>query len=190
MTNNAKILGGLSILYIGILIYIVMKKTTKKIVIATIYDLPESVFNMIEFFETSGQPLGKKSDGLYYSYPDSAGYDTIGIGHLNIENLQGLTAEKIRDLFKKDLTFAFVKIKTMIKNDVWNDLSGNQIGALLSFQFNTGASGSQLYQLINQRKWNDADVFWRNHYITSKGVFYQGLQNRRNKEADTFKKDL
>jgi len=61
------------------------------------------VRNYIENLEWTGKEGYDSFTGLFYSYDDGAGLDTIGVGHLNVEQFQALNKEAIYSLFERDL---------------------------------------------------------------------------------------
>ena len=70
-------------------------------------------------------------------YKDSAGYPTIGVGHLirkGEDFSAGLTTEQAQDLLQKDL----VRFEAVVNEKVTVPLTQNQYDALVSFAFNVG----------------------------------------------------
>ena len=70
-------------------------------------------------------------------YKDSAGYPTIGTGHLirkGEDFSAGLTTEQAQDLLQKDL----VRFEAVVNEKVTVALTQNQYDALVSFAFNVG----------------------------------------------------
>ena len=131
-------------------------------------------------------------------YKDSAGLDTIGVGHLltssekdsgyiNINGDQvpyadGLSDEQIIDLLSQDLT----RFEEAVTDSVAVELKQNQFDALVSFSFNIGTGNfksSTLLRILNEgnfdgvpdqlRRWNKAG-----------GRVVQGLVNRRENEIN------
>lgn len=130
-------------------------------------------------------------------YKDSAGLETIGIGHLLTQSEltlyevelddgsranfhDGLTEDQVISLLALDMR----RFERAVTDAVASDLVQDQFDALVIFAFNIGVSafrGSTLLKVLNQgrlidvpnelRKWNKAG-----------GKVVQGLINRREKE--------
>lgn len=150
-------------------------------------DFNDIDFSFIENFEWNGRN-GKAADGLFYSYDDGAGIDTIGVGHRNdYDNYQGITETAVRELFKRDVVSAYDRAVNYLGQDIVSGLSAEQLTAVVSFIYNSGSSPT-LMSLIRDGKNDEADIFWRSHYVSSHGVSLSGLVTRRNAEADLFKK--
>ena len=154
-----------------------------------------------EMFNFSGEQYRKKVQDFLIKeegvrnrvYKDSAGIDTIGIGHKILpgeERLKSvtLTPKQIEDLFFLDL----VKAENSIKENIQVPLTPNQQAALISFVFNVGSGAfkkSTLLKLINQRKFVEASLeFPRWSFVTINGkkVRNQGLMSRRLREQQLF----
>ena len=120
-------------------------------------------------------------------YKDSAGYWTIGIGHL-IKKGESfpdtMTDKEVYDLFKNDIKGFEDSVNKIVKIP----LNQKQFNALVSFTFNLGIgafSGSTLLRKLNSNdvagaaneflKWNKAG-----------GEVIQGLVFRRQRERELF----
>lgn len=141
----------------------------------------------MQTISTQGIKLIETFEGLRLKpYKDSAGIDTIGIGHVIKPNEQhlyaGITEQQAHELFQKDVGYWINQV-----NDKHNVvLNQNQFDALVSFYFNTGGSQT-LTALINDRA-SEPTIrnWWENHYITAGGKPVSGLKIRRKAEADFF----
>jgi lysozyme len=131
-----------------------------------------------------------------HEYIDSAGYPTIGVGHLLTKSeiqsgsvvikgkavpyKNGLTKQQCFDLFEQDLE---PKVK-VIKECVKVPLTQEMFDCLVSFVFNVGEGAfknSTLLKLLNQGQYDQIpDQLKR--WNKSKGQVIAGLTNRRNKE--------
>ncbi|MCF6356126.1 MAG: lysozyme [Candidatus Polarisedimenticolaceae bacterium] len=132
------------------------------------------------------------------AYKDSAGLDTIGVGHLitktesgsgeieingePIKYADGLTEAQVYALLGQDLQ----RFDKAVSESVKTPLNQNQFDALVSFSFNVGVwnfKSSTLLKKLNEgdyvevpnqlRRWNKAG-----------GKVVQGLVNRREKEIN------
>ena len=126
----------------------------------------------------------KKHEGLklYRSADSNSGKDSVGYGHQVQpgEHLAFIDLVTAENLLIQDLSKAVIKVSKAIKVD----LTQSQFDALVSFAFNTGASSSTLYDLINEGKFELNIVeWWIGHYITSGGEYNPGLLKRRKDEV-------
>lgn len=155
-----------------------------------------------EMFNFSGDQYRKKVQDFLIKeegvrnrvYKDSAGIDTIGIGHRILpgeENLKSvtLTPKQIEDLFFLDLS----KAENSIRQNIQVPLTPGQQAALISFVFNVGTGAFQkstLLRLINQKRFAEAALeFPRWSFITinAKKQRSPGLMARRLREQQLFK---
>lgn len=112
---------------------------------------------------------------------------SIGFGHLfvpGVDNFDEITEEQAYQLLKQDLKIAEKKINDAIKIP----MNQNQFNALVSFAYNTGRKSSDLYNLINKKATLETiGNWWTSHYLTSNGIFLNGLKKRRLMEFNLFK---
>lgn len=135
-------------------------------------------------------------------YEDSAGYDTIGVGHLitrkekergyikistpgkerAITFADGITDQEIEDILESDLQGVVKSVNSQVKVP----LEQNKFNALVSFVFNIGASNfasSTLLKLLNEGRYSQVpEQFHR--WNKAGGVVVKGLVNRRKKETE------
>lgn len=154
-----------------------------------------------EMFNFAGEQYRKKVQDFLIKeegvrnrvYKDSAGIDTIGIGHKILpgeERLKSitLTPKQIEDLFFLDV----VKAENAIKETITVHLTSGQQAALISFVFNVGSGAfkkSTMLKLINQKRFVEASLeFPRWSFITVNGRKQrsQGLMARRLREQQLF----
>lgn len=129
-------------------------------------------------------------------YKDSAGLDTIGVGHLitvgetisgniTINDIavaykKGLTKQQVFDLLAQDLR----RFEQAINDNVTEVLNQNQFDALVSFSFNVGVrafTNSTLLKVLNNRQYDEVPHQLK-RWNRSGGRIVQGLVNRRNNE--------
>lgn len=131
-------------------------------------------------------------------YNDSAGYCTIGYGHLvalkscsaiplgEFEN--GISLERGRQLLERDTLMA----RLAIQKEVSGPISDDQFGALVSFVFNVGErhlKGSQLLQYVDSGNFREANRQF-GLWIKAGGEVQNGLIIRRRCEAALFRSEL
>lgn len=137
--------------------------------------------------------LIKKYEGLRLNvYKCPAGLDTIGYGHVILDNEEslrkGITKVQAEELLLKDLSWYLKKVIAMIKVPV----TDNMICALTSFAFNIGVNGlknSTLLKKLNLRKYSDASnefLKWDKARVNGKLTALPGLTKRRKEERDLF----
>lgn len=115
---------------------------------------------------------GLMPNGLYYTYKDWAGIDTIGIGHANDGRngapiTYGLSLNEVYNLFDSDLQ----KFQNIVNNAINVEIPQSLYDGLVAFAYRTGATNSELYNLINLHKLEEAKAFWVDHYISVNGVY-------------------
>jgi len=144
-----------------------------------------------------GLDLIKQWEGFELKvYKDSAGFPTIGVGHLltkseltsgkivingvPVQYAGGLTNQQVLDLLSQDVSPA----AQTVTNSVKVTLDQNQFDALTSFTFNVGGgafTGSTLLKLLNQSQYDQVPAQLR-RWNKSNGQVVQGLINRRENE--------
>jgi lysozyme len=146
------------------------------------------------FFEFVEQEEGREK----FSYPDSNGKATIGIGHLltaselssgkilingvPVKYREGLTDKQIDDLLLQDMSKARRYVRTFVKAP----LTQNQFNALVSFTFNVGTnafSSSTLLKNLNAEMYSSIPTQMR-RWKYDDGKVVQGLINRREHEIE------
>lgn len=150
----------------------------------------------MEISERGIELLGELEGRESHVYLDSAGFQTIGIGHLMtrselmsgkiwiggrpVEWKHGLSWMEIEELLRQDVSKASEAVNTFV--DV--PLTQNQFDALVSFVFNIGEQAfrkSTLLSLLNAGYYASVPEQMRRwHHAGGRDV--QGLKNRREKE--------
>lgn len=138
----------------------------------------------------NGINLIKKWEGLRLkAYQDSVGVWTIGFGHTKgVKRGDTCTAWQAEQWLKEEARSHMTVAERLIRVP----LNQNQYDALTSFHYNLGKnilSGSNLLNLINSKKWNEAAKKMK-EYNRAGGKVLQGLVNRRNDEASLFLKGV
>lgn len=119
------------------------------------------------------------------AYADSGGVETIGYGHTGgVTPGEHITQAQAVQYLKGDVQSASNAVAAAVEID----LTPNQFGALVSFEYNTGAlPGSPGMALINQRQFAAA---WDNHLCLwihdAAGNVQPGLVRRRAAEKALF----
>lgn len=149
----------------------------------------------------NGLKFLKDAEGcVLHTYKDSAGYPTIGIGHLlsGIEKLKGfiniggkhvefehgITEQQALDLLAQDVKPAEDAVNTAVKVPI----TQNQFDALVSFAFNVGCGGfrqSTALKLLNEGKVDEVGP-WLSKWNKAGGHVDDGLVSRRKAEIDLF----
>lgn len=138
-------------------------------------------------FSQAGIDLLKQLEGCRLAvYKDSAGYPTIGVGHLIKpgEHFTAITMAQAEDILRADIAPAELAVNGAVKGS----LSQNQFDALVCLAFNIGVTAFARSTLV--RKLNEGDtsgaaaqfLVW----VKAGGRVVQGLVNRRNKERVLF----
>ena len=129
-------------------------------------------------------------------YKDSAGFPTIGVGHLitkaeqasgtitingaAVQYAGGLTDQQTLDLLAQDVQPA----EQAVNAGVTVPLNQNQFDALVSFTFNVGVGAFQsstLLKVLNQQQYDDVPAQLL-RWTRAGGQVVQGLVNRRENE--------
>ncbi len=129
-------------------------------------------------------------------YKDSAGFPTIGVGHLltkpelasgeiviggaPVQYAGGLTDQQTLDLLAQDVKPAEQAVNTGVKAP----LNQNQFDALVSFTFNVGVGAFQsstLLKVLNQQQYDEVPAQLL-RWTRAGGQVVQGLVNRRENE--------
>lgn len=131
------------------------------------------------------------------AYRDSAGYWTIGVGHLltptEIHSSQlsiggqavswrdGITSDQAAALFKQDVAWA----EKDVADAVTIGLNQNQFNALVSFTYNVGDAALLRSTLLKQvnRKAFDRVPYEMMRWVSAGGKEDDGLVNRRRAEG-------
>lgn len=135
---------------------------------------------------TNGLDLIKSFEGLRLkAYNDSTGTPTIGYGHTHGVQLgQTITATQALAFLAEDV----VSVENSI-NKYGFDLTQNQFDALVSLCYNTGAGILKNFVTMLKADPSQEGITKKMlKYVYSKGVYIQGLANRRAKEVALYKK--
>lgn len=124
-------------------------------------------------------------------YKDSAGYPTIGVGHLirpSESFSEPITEQEAEELLKKDLWTAERAVLRLTRVP----LGDSQFNALVSFCFNLGSGAyqrSSMRSKLNRREYADAGgEFLR--WCKAGGKIIKGLLRRRRSERDMFMEEV
>ena len=126
-----------------------------------------------------------------FVYKDTAGYDTIGNGHLIIkgEHFQvPLLPEQATDLLKKDMAISQRAVNKYVLVDLWQ----SQFDALNSWTFNLGSGklrDSTMLKYVNAGRDDDVPT-QMNRYVLSGGKRTPGLVVRREAEGVMYMRDV
>jgi lysozyme len=130
----------------------------------------------------------KEVEGVEYEvYKDSAGLDTIGVGHLlkEGESYKVISEEQVDALLFLDLNVAMNAVVLSVKIP----LTQNQFDALVSLVFNIGVTAfrnSTLLKKINQNAPKEAIVTEWHKWRKAGGKIVKGLVLRRAKELKLY----
>lgn len=123
------------------------------------------------------------------AYQCSAGVWTIGYGHTNgVKEGMVITQEQAEIYFENDI----MEFLLPVQKEVGNICNVNQIAALTSFTFNVGEANfkkSTLLKVVKENPNNFPEIekqFMR--WVYADGKVIEGLQTRREKEADLYEK--
>jgi lysozyme len=147
----------------------------------TMYQLSQKGIDLIRQFE--GFKL--------VPYNDSAGFATVGMGHLiakrpvdpNID--KPITVEQAYDLFRRDAAVEITVVNRLIKQHI----NQNQFDALVSFSFNVGIGRfgrGPIPNLINTGHIDLVPAEILTHVKDVKGNVLAGLLRRRQAEVSLF----
>lgn len=114
---------------------------------------------------------------------------TYGYGHCGAEVKEGQTITKAEaeELLKQDLQYFENCVNNSKYCPVTDKLNQNQFDALVSFTYNCGAGGLK-YLCLNKTV-KEIGYALPKTYVTSNGVYLDGLYNRRLKEQALFFSD-
>lgn len=128
-------------------------------------------------------------------YKDSAGRETIGIGHLLTAHdpvadwrANGITEEFCYEILQRDTAKAVHALNTLVAVS----LNQFQFDALVSFTFNEGTHAlatSTLLKYLNMGSFHDAAaqfLVWDKQHIDGVLKYSEGLHNRRLLEKELF----
>lgn len=120
------------------------------------------------------------------AYPDPAtGGDpwTIGYGHTaNVHPGEVITQAQALEFLREDVAWAEQAVAKVVEVT----LNPNQFSALVSFEYNTGASESaHIFQYVNQKNFTAAAAEF-GKWIYANGQVMPGLVRRRAAEAELF----
>ena len=148
--------------------------------------------------------LAEWEDAVPTIYRDSAGLQTIGVGHLMTKEelasgrimiagepvmfSRGLTQPQIMALMGQDLE----RFERAVDELVAVDLDQHQFDALVCFAFNVGAwsfRNSSLLRLLNQGRYEAVPVQLA-RWVKADGKAVPGLVNRRRNETKLWKGEI
>ena len=137
---------------------------------------------------SQGLQLIKSFEGFYpKKYLDSAGFPTIGYGHLVKDGLpfqEHINEDQALELLETDLKIAEAAVDRLVTVP----LLQNQFDALVSFTFNLGAGAFQrstLRRKVNRQEHDSVEnEFTR--WVWAGGRKLQGLLKRRQAEANLY----
>lgn len=169
------------------------RKALNQILPVRIVDYTPSVTEpqLVRSVSSNGLDLIKHFEGLYLTaYKDPVGIWTIGYGHTGIKHNDGtvksgrkITLQEANDLLAFDLNTKYLPaVLKLVKVNI----NQNQLDALVSFNFNTGALGSStLLKKLNQSDYSGAaEEFLK--WVNAGGKKLAGLVRRRNAERELF----
>ena len=135
-----------------------------------------------------GINLIKTFEGLELeAYQCSGNVWTIGWGSTELYGVRVRKGDVITTIEAEELLrYDIKRFEYLVNTRINITISQNQFDALVSHAYNTGGSDT-LFELINANENEKRIRHWiENTYITSKGVFFRGLKNRRILEANLF----
>lgn len=153
-------------------------------------DLPETSFKsqVLNKTVTILKPFEKY---MQYVYPDIAGIDTVGYGHVVLEGedfSQGLSEPDATYLLWLDAETRFDQIDPVIQVE----LTVNQYAAILSLVFNIGVNAFKNSTLLRKLNAGDFDgaaeqfMVWNKARVGGVLTVVRGLTNRRLSEKEVF----
>jgi len=152
-----------------------------------------------------GLELLKDWEGqILHVYKDSAGYPTIGVGHLltgvekssghlvingeSVDYSNGITEQQSLDLLAQDVKPA----EQCVTSHVTCELNQDQFDALVSFTFNVGSgafTSSTLLTLLNEGQYNQVPIQLM-RWTKAAGKPCDGLVTRRENECKLWKGEI
>lgn len=129
----------------------------------------------------------------YHGEQDPINLFTIGYGNTHYENGEAvkltdnpITEERATQI----LTFFINQIVNVIDRYVRDDISSNQLVALISFAYNNGVHALRSSTLLRKVNVNPQDTAIRDEFMrwvhVDGGKISNGLVNRRHEEADLY----
>lgn len=125
------------------------------------------------------------------AYQDSAGFWTVGYGHIGSDIHAGLVIpqQQADDYLRADLKIAVTRLYSRVHDDVIDALTDNQYGALLSFVFNLGADAAwTIWKRLNAKRFDQVPGEMIK-FVNAGGKKIQGLVNRRTDEIKLWSTD-
>ena len=171
----------------------------------TMADIQASINTAVAFAKKweglySGSSTSKKkvSDSASYNTPIYAYYDTLGqvwtIGWGNTYYANGSKVKSGDKIMKADadamINWEMAEKEKEIRSFIDSSkLTNNEYAALISIAYNAGATGlkrTTIDESLNTKTRQETANIIKDSILTSKGVYVQGLKNRRVDESKLF----
>lgn len=145
--------------------------------------ISEKCIKLVEYYET-GNNLNK----YLKAYLDSGGVPTIGIGTIRYPNGQRvkmgdrINVAQAYEYFRWEMNGKTARVNSMTRDDI----SQNQLDALVSICYNIGTTGLQKSQLLKAINQNPNNISIATHFLSWRfvqGKMTAGLLRRRMSEA-------
>ncbi len=160
-----------------------MSQTAKRCTVAAVLAIAALLpqFKTLKTSETGLQLIADAEGCRTSPYQCSAGVWTNGIGHTEGVTPQSHISERQAAV---NLVYDVMRVERVIDSCMRNDMPQPVYDAVVSWAFNVGtyaACRSTLGAYINRGEWRSACMQLK-RWVFVKGVFAQGLANRRDRE--------